>query len=1023
MVAGLHNSIRCIAVLVGVSLCLLGDAATAQPSGTLLQRTATASGAGTLTVEFDVVGLVEAGTQTELTIEIGPEGNNGPVDPVPALPLPATAAFTINTSSSASSPLTFPPAGGTNQNFAGKTVSLIRLDPNNSPALYRLIVMHRTEIPEGTREKWKVIVSGLPQARTRAMGAIKQGVFSGMMPVGACQTLLGQSGTALQQLVTFRGGANPAIGIDIAGPRDALTQTTLLLEFGPEGNAQLNPVPDPALPDTARMKISTSGGSVSFPFANSDENFANKELHLVRFAPGLYLLLIRHLAGIPERTTEQWKVELTGIPTTSLRAIGSVEQGTIASLTPVLPCQDPPRISVSPSLIMGGETRDIVVSTASEDFDLSGVSDGQLRFDPPNIITRATITNRSPRSLTVSVTTADFAQMQEVKLAVSANNVTSQPATFDVVPRPGISVTPSFVIADGQATLNITTSSIIFDLSNGRVEISPPNIATGISVTSANPSALSATVTLAAVDQPQTLSLTVVANNVRSRPATFEVRPRPRITLSPTSGPGTGSATVAPGRARTFNVTSSEGFDLRAAGELKFTRAGALDSAFSGFALGDRTERNARLVFDLASDVPAGDRELTITANGAIASARFKVVTIAVAQAAVAPGRSRVLTVNSSEGFDLRAVVDQDVRFTRADTEDSGISNLVFSNRTERSLTLSFDVASDAPIGDRALSIRVGDVEALTRFKVATIGVSQPVVAPGRLRELTIIASEGFDLRTASAVKFTRDGRPDTDFSSAAFRNQSERSLTLSFDVSDGASAGDRELTVTANNVDLVARFRLVTISAAAPGLVAVPNFTDAVVLRIVSSEGFDLSNVGQAAVDPGSGISDVTVRNAMARDLTLSLTVVSDAQPGDRELIITANHVRASAKFKLIRLQPDPEEMEIDDIKDVKITASEGFSFMGVTINQVSVTGAGVFLQQVKDATERNVVVRLSTVHNAVGPAIVTIRANGISASTRVGVNGPPPPVCRIPGETCCDAQCTVCASPSFPEECRHHR
>jgi hypothetical protein len=1004
-------------VIAAFALALSSAVVPAQQSGTLLQQTTTALGSSTLTIEFEVFGLVGAATQTELTLEFGADGN-GATSPVPTPPLPDAAVFTVITSTSADS-LTFSPKGGANRKFAGKVVSLIRLDPAGSPALYRLIVVHPSEVPEGTKEVWKVVINGLPQTKTRVIGAIKQGAFASMMPIGACQTSSSPSGTALRQGVTFRGAANPAIGIDIAGPRDALTQTTLMLEFGTDGNRQL-PAADPAFPGTARMRISTdiSSDNASFQLENSEAAFANKEIRLIRLSRSLYHLVIQHRTGVPDRTTEKWRVELTDMPTATLRAIGVVEQGTVASLSPLGACQDPPRIDIEPRSITAGVTVENVAVTTPDDFDLSTVSNSQLRFSPENIVTKATITQQSRKSLTLSVLTAELTQAQKVTLAVTANNVTSQPVTFEVAPRPSISIKQPFVMADGRATLDITTDSNVFDLSKGQIEITPPNIASNVSVTSASQRALTVAVSLAAVDKPQNLSLTVTANNVRSRQATFEVRPRPRITLSPESGAG--PATVASGRARRFIVTSSEGFDLRAVSELKFTRAGVPDPAVSNFALGERTERNAKLVFDLASDAASGDWELTLMANNVSASGGFKVVAIAAGPAAVAPGRSRTLNVVSSPGFDLRAVTNREVKFTRAGTEDSAISNLVLSNRMEGSLTLSFDVASDAPVGDRNLSITVGTVEASTRFKVATVGVSQPVVAPGRLRELTIIASEGFDLRTASAVKFTRAGKPDADFSNATFRNQAERSLTLSFDVSDGAPAGDRELTITVNNVDLAASFRLVTISAAVPGLIAMPSFTGSVGLRIVSSGGFDLSNAGQPTINPGSGISDVTVKSATAGDVTLSFTVASEAPPGDRELIITANNVRASARFKLIRLRPDPDQMETGDIKDVKITASEGFSLKGVTINQVSVSGKGVFLQQVTGAAERSVVVRLSAVRNAVGPAVVTIRANGISASAHVAVNRPPAPVCPIPTDICCDEKCTICASPAFPEECK---
>src|SRR5262245_60473351 len=149
------------------------------------------------------------------------------------------------------------------------------------------------------------------------------------------------SGTVLGQTVTAFGAAASTMEINVAGPKSANTTTKLFLEFGPDGNAT-SPPPNPSLPGTVNFRVTSSINAAIVNFGpgggTNPPAFPNKFVVLVRpdptNAPGLYILSVTTLTDIPVGTTETWRLEISGLPT-SLRVMGSVDQGTFRSLTPV----------------------------------------------------------------------------------------------------------------------------------------------------------------------------------------------------------------------------------------------------------------------------------------------------------------------------------------------------------------------------------------------------------------------------------------------------------------------------------------------------------------------------------------------------------------------------------------------------------------------------------------------------------------------------------------------------------------
>jgi len=111
-----------------------------------------------------------------------------------------------------------------------------------------------------------------------------------------------QSGTVLPASVTFLNATTAVMEIEVTGRKD---ETSVLLEFGPDGNTTTTPAPQPAFPNTARFTFSFNGASKVYTPEGSDtvQPFPYKHVDLRRLqpasAPGQYALSIVHLQEIP----------------------------------------------------------------------------------------------------------------------------------------------------------------------------------------------------------------------------------------------------------------------------------------------------------------------------------------------------------------------------------------------------------------------------------------------------------------------------------------------------------------------------------------------------------------------------------------------------------------------------------------------------------------------------------------------------------------------------------------------------
>jgi hypothetical protein len=175
--------------LLGLLTSTGAGAQTPTPSGMMLRQTLTflprtpAGGGPAADVEMDFeVTPVSAGTQTELWVEFGPDGNVASPPPDPMLPNSVTFTLT-NATTHVSRDLMI--NGPVDTTFQGKLVTFVQGhgDPSNQKGLYVLDIVHLIAI--NTKEDWSLKLANLP-SNLRAVSSINQAFFTKLIPAGSC---------------------------------------------------------------------------------------------------------------------------------------------------------------------------------------------------------------------------------------------------------------------------------------------------------------------------------------------------------------------------------------------------------------------------------------------------------------------------------------------------------------------------------------------------------------------------------------------------------------------------------------------------------------------------------------------------------------------------------------------------------------------------------------------------------------------------------------------------------------------
>lgn len=270
------------------------------------------------------------------------------------------------------------------------------------------------------------------------------------------------SGTVLPETLTFLNTATAVIEVEVAGQKTANSQTNLQLEFGPDGNSSTNPASDPQLGTTIFTVSAGFGGSHSFTPAGGTETqvFANKIVALQPLnparAPGLYSLSVIHLQEIPAGKVETWKLEITGLPPSGMRAIGSVSQGTFKSLTPVGNIYQAPEIDLSPGVVSTGAVANLTLTARG--LELSPVA--EVSISPDDDVLGLGLHDLTGGNATVSFALSNSAAPGSRSLTIRQGNI-SLHQTFSVAQGPAIKIAgPTWITGPpGKATLNVTALS------------------------------------------------------------------------------------------------------------------------------------------------------------------------------------------------------------------------------------------------------------------------------------------------------------------------------------------------------------------------------------------------------------------------------------------------------------------------------------------------------------------------------------------------------------------------------------
>ncbi|MGJ4951518.1 hypothetical protein [Bradyrhizobium sp. HKCCYLS20291] len=321
------------------------------------------------------------------------------------------------------------------------------------------------------------------------------------------------------------GGPAASMQIDVAGPKTANSETSLLLEFGPDGNGRSDPAPDPGLSPAATFTVSASfGGSRVFSLGGGSEErvFAGK---LVAFqhldppnAPGLYALSIVHLQDVPVGAVETWTVRIEGLPARGGRVIASIRQGNFRSLSPTGPVPRPPSIGLLPPPLAAGAVSSLVVRSF-DGLDLSHLSSEMLEIVPPNDVSVRSVGNASPNTAIVSVDIGRCAAGGERTLVIhgqdtSASTIFAVTAAQDA----SISVVPNGVINFSSAMLNVAASGCLnlSDLTPAQVLIEPSDGISDIAVTVLSATSANVAFEVAENVQMGTHTLSIVKGGLRA---------------------------------------------------------------------------------------------------------------------------------------------------------------------------------------------------------------------------------------------------------------------------------------------------------------------------------------------------------------------------------------------------------------------------------------------------------------------------------------------------------------------------
>jgi hypothetical protein len=340
------------------------------------------------------------------------------------------------------------------------------------------------------------------------------------------------SGTVLRQTMTAFAAAAPTMEIDIAGPKTANTTTKLFLEFGPDGNAATSPPPNPSLPGTVNFRVTASINAAVVNFTPTGgvntATFPNKIVALTlgdaTNAPGFYILSVTHLTSIPAGTTETWRLDISGLPT-SLRVMGSVDQGTFRSLTPVGVSQGPGGIRISPPPIPAGTSPTLSIASFSG-FDLTGVTAAQVTINPSDGVSNVNVSGVTASSLNLSFALARCARGGQRTLTIR-----TAAAPFQVTPDPSaplIGVSPTAVTAGTSSTLTVTSTGCL-NLSGvtvAQVSISPNTGISNVAVSNVTATQLNVGFTVASTGPTGARTLTVTAAGVPAS-ASFNVSAPP----------------------------------------------------------------------------------------------------------------------------------------------------------------------------------------------------------------------------------------------------------------------------------------------------------------------------------------------------------------------------------------------------------------------------------------------------------------------------------------------------------------
>lgn len=586
----------------------------------------------------------------------------------------------------------------------------------------------------------------------------------------------------------------------------------------------------------------------------------------------------------------------------------------------------------------------------------------------------SSVTVASPTSASASLAIAATAQLGTHTVAVITPGGTSGTVSFTVTPP-----APTLAAILPGAGVQGTTANMSFSGTNFLAGATTVNVSgTGITVQNvsvSSPTTMTADFVIASGATLADRTITVTTAGGTSGAQTFSLKPPPPTVTAVSPANGVVGTIVSATLTGTNFVPGA------------IVVASGTGVVVTDVAVASSTSITAKLT--VAVDASLGARTLTVTtAGGTTTSQLFTVLPPAPTTTGITPasgiqGTAVGVTIagtNFVQGATSLAVSGAGVV----------VSNLTVTSGT--SLTATFTIAADAPVGTRAVTVTTaGGATATLSFAVnlpapTLTSVSPPVGVRTSAVAMTLTGTNFVAGGTAVTVAGTGVTVTNVNVTSTT-------TLTATFSLDAAAPIGDRAVTVTTvGGTSNPQTFTVLGIAPTISSILPTAAALGATVTATITGTNFAAGATVQLS---GTGVTAANVIVGSATSLTVDLTVAANAALGARNVTVTANGRTSNAATFTVNPQAPtlvtvaPNTGAQGGAQTVTLT---GTNFVAGA--SILVSGSGVTVSNINVVNGTTITADFSVAAGAtLGARTVSVTTSGGTTGTQTFTIIPPPP------------------------------